>query len=76
MSFININNGEFKVVLTEYGKQQLLNGKFNIRYFSIGDDGINYLLTSPPNLLTDISGTNKGTKINNIRYNIINRNGI
>lgn len=42
MAFEEINTGEFKTYLTKYGMKRLLNNNFNINYFSLSDEGINY----------------------------------
>lgn len=43
MGLISGNTNEFKVYLTDYGKQKMLEQDFVPASFSLGDSGTNYL---------------------------------
>lgn len=73
MSFIDLDSGKLKIVFTEYGKKKLLNGNFDITYFGLSDDDVNYELTEKPSIIPDVSGTNDGTKYNDINYKIFTK---
>lgn len=70
MSFIDLDNGKLKIVFTDYGKRKLLSGNLDITYFGLSDDDVNYELVNKPIIIPDVSGTNDGSKYNDIRYKI------
>ena len=58
MAFEEVNTTEFKTYLTRYGISKLMNpkAKFDIKYFSLNDDGINYNETVDSDVL--VTATN------------------
>ena len=67
MAFEEVNTTGFKTYLTRYGVSRLLNpnSKFDIKYFSLNDDGINYGETVNSSVLvTSVNGDDIKTNYN------------
>ena len=59
MAFEEVNTAGFKTYLTRYGVSKLLNpnAKFDVKYFSLSDEGINYTQTVDSSVLvTSVNG--------------------
>jgi hypothetical protein len=70
MAFVEINS-KVKLVLTKYGKEKLIEGKLNFKYFSFSDDGVNYELSAEPNEVIDTQGDVDTTLYNGNKSPII-----
>jgi len=70
MAFVEINS-KVKLVLTKYGKEKLIEGKLNFKYFSFSDDGVNYELNVEPNEVIDTQGDVNTTLYNGNKSPII-----
>lgn len=67
MAFEEVNTAGFKTYLTRYGISRLINpkAKFDIKYFSLNDDGINYEETVDSDVLvTSVNGDDIKTLYN------------
>ena len=67
MAFEEVNTAGFKTYLTRYGVSKLLNpnAKFDIKYFSLSDEGINYTQTVDSSvLITSVNGEDVKTLYN------------
>lgn len=67
MAFEEVNTAGFKTYLTRYGISRLLNPntKFDIKYFSLSDEGINYTQTVDSSVLvTSVNGEDIKTLYN------------
>jgi len=67
MAFEEVNTAGFKTYLTRYGVSRLLNpnAKFDIQYFSLSDEGINYTQTVDSSVLvTSVNGDDIKTLYN------------
>jgi len=67
MAFEEVNTAGFKTYLTKYGMAKLLNpnAKFDIKYFSLSDRGINYTETVDSSVLvTSVNGDDIKTLYN------------
>jgi len=67
MAFEEVNTAGFKTYLTRYGVSKLLNpnAKFDIKYFSLSDEGINYTQTVDSSVLvTSVNGDDIKTLYN------------
>lgn len=67
MAFEEVNTAGFKTYLTRYGVSKLLNpnAKFDVKYFSLSDEGINYTQTVDSSVLvTSVNGDDIKTLYN------------
>jgi len=67
MAFEDVNTSGFKTYLTKYGISRLINpsAKFDIKYFSLNDDGVNYEETVDSDVLvTSVNGDDIKTLYN------------
>lgn len=71
MAFVNINN-KFKLTLTKYGKERLINdGVIDFKYFSFSDDGVRYDINNEPEKVIDIEGDSDTTLYNSDKSSIL-----
>jgi len=74
MSFIGGDKNSLKFVLTDKGKQILIEkGWENLNiYYTFFDDDVNYTINSYPNLISDINGVENKVLFNTTtnRYNL------
>ena len=70
MALVDINS-KVKLVLTKYGKEKLIEGRLNFKYFSFSDDGVNYELDTDPNEVISTQGDVDTTLYNGNKSSII-----
>jgi|NOAtaT_5_FD_contig_21_1254105_length_351_multi_2_in_0_out_0_1 hypothetical protein len=70
MSFIGGDTDSLKFVLTNKGKQILIEkGWENLNiYYTFFDDDVNYTINSYPNLISDINGVENKVLDDNTKY--------
>jgi hypothetical protein len=70
MSFIGGDTDSLKFVLTNKGKQILIEkGWENLNiYYTFFDDDVNYIINSYPNLISDINGVENKVLDDNTKY--------
>ena len=73
MGFVDKNNDDVRLTLTDYGKSKFLNEGYRdtFKYFSLSDDGVIYWLDISPEGVLDITGSHKAStfKVND-KYKI------
>ena len=77
MGFVQTGNTITEAYLTQFGRDLLLSGGFNVKYFSLGDSDINYTLKDlvmSANVV-DVSGNNNSC-LKTITVNIDIKNKI
>lgn len=70
MAFVDINT-KVRLTLTKYGKQKLIDGNFNIKYFSFSDESTRYDLDVKPDKIKEILGNGDTTIYNSNNSTII-----
>ncbi len=71
MAFVNINK-KFKLTLTKYGKERLINdGLIDFKYFSFSDDGVRYDINNEPEKVVATEGESDTTIYNGNKSPII-----
>lgn len=70
MAFVEINS-KVKLVLTKYGKEKLIKGNLNFKYFSFSDEPVRYDLDQEPDHVIDTQGSGDTTFYNGNKSTII-----
>jgi len=70
MAFVGNDTDELKFILTQLGQKTLAKKglKNEIIFYTLWDDEINYLVNAFPNLVVDISGSNKSVVPDSINF--------